>query len=228
VTKQKSHQTDGDDAPGAHEPVAQTDDAGRAAEAAAGENRAGQPTAPETKPPESGAEGPAVSATAEERQAREAQQPLQLRAELAEAKDRALRYQAELDNYRKRAQRQIDDERRYANLPLLRDLLPVFDNVHRAIEAAEKSPEPASLLAGFKLVAQQLQDVLSRHHCEPIEALHAPFDPHLHQAVGQQPSEEHPANTVLSVAQAGFRLYDRVVRPSQVIVSATNRAKEKE
>jgi len=157
----------------------------------------------------------------------EGDQSESLRAELAAAQDRALRCQAELENYRKRAQRQIEEERRYANLPLLRDLLPVLDNVHRAIEAAGKTPEASGLLEGFRLVAQQLEGVLARYHCVPIEALHAPFDPHRHEAILQQPSQEHPANTVLLVTQTGFQMHDRVVRPSQVIV-ATNSAAEPE
>ena len=142
-----------------------------------------------------------------------------LRAELAAAKDRELRAHAELDNYRKRAARELDERLRYANLSLLRDLLPVIDNVDRAIEAAEKNADAAALLEGFKMVSQQLGDVLKRHHCTRIEALHAPFDPNVHHAVMQQPSEEHPANTVLMVTQNGYQLHDRVVRPSQVIVS---------
>lgn len=142
-----------------------------------------------------------------------------LRQELAEAKDDHLRCVAELDNYRKRARRELDDERRYAFIPLLRDLLPVLDNLDRAIQAAEKSQESGGLLAGVKLVFQQFETVLERHHCRRIEALHAPFDPNLHQAILQQPSGEHPENTVLMVTQAGFQLHDRVVRPSQVIVS---------
>jgi molecular chaperone GrpE len=144
-----------------------------------------------------------------------------LQAELAAAKDRELRVHAELDNYRKRAARELDERLRYANLPLLRDLLPVIDNVQRAIEAAEKNADAAALLEGFRMVNQQLDDVLSRHHCTRIEALHAPFDPNVHHAVMQQPSEEHPANTVLTVTQHGYQLHDRVVRPSQVIVSTT-------
>ena len=143
-----------------------------------------------------------------------------LRSELAAAKDRELRAHAELDNYRKRAARELDERLRYANLPLLRDLLPVLDNVDRAIEAAEKSADANALLEGFKIVSQQLGDVLKRHHCTRIEALHTPFDPNVHHAVMQQPSEEHPANTVLMVTQNGYQLHDRVVRPSQVIVSA--------
>jgi len=143
----------------------------------------------------------------------------QLRRQCEEAKDRALRYQAELDNYRKRVARQMEQERRYACLPLLRDLLPVWDNMERALEAAQKNHEAASLLEGFKMVIRQLEDVFRKHHCTPIEALGQPFDPHRHEAICQQPSDEHPANTVLQVTRTGFQLHDRVVRPSQVIVS---------
>ena len=143
-----------------------------------------------------------------------------LQTELEEAKDQTLRIRAELENYRKRAARQMQEELRYANMPLVRDLLPVWDNVGRAIEAAEKTHETASLLEGFKMVAGQLESVLARHHCTRIEALEESFDPNLHQAICQQPSDAHPANTVLQVTQTGFRLHDRVVRPSQVIVSA--------
>lgn len=142
-----------------------------------------------------------------------------LRQELDAAKDRALRVQAELENYRKRARREMEEERRYAQLPLLNDLLPVIDNIGRALQSAEKNPDGAGLLEGVKLVAQQLDGVLARHHCTRIEALGKPFDPHLHQAILQQPSAEHPAATVLTVTQEGYQLHDRVVRPAQVIVS---------
>ena len=143
-----------------------------------------------------------------------------LRRELEEANDRVLRTQAELENYRKRVARQMDDQRRYANLPLIRDLLPVWDNMGRAIEAAEKADEADSLLEGFKMVIRQLEDVLARYHCNRIEALGEPFNPHLHEAILQQPSAEHPPGTVIHVTETGFQLHDRVVRPSKVIVSA--------
>jgi molecular chaperone GrpE len=143
----------------------------------------------------------------------------QLRAELETAKDRELRCRAELDNYRKRAAREREEMLRYANMSLLRDLLPVLDNVDRAIQAAQQNADAGALLDGFKMVQQQMQEVLTRHHCRQIEALHAPFDPNVHHAVMQQPSDEHPANTVLMVTQDGYQLHDRVVRPSQVIVS---------
>jgi molecular chaperone GrpE len=150
------------------------------------------------------------------------------RRQLEEAQDRALRFQAELENYRKRMTRQMEDERRFAHMSLVRDLLPVWDNMGRAIEAAEKNHDVTSLLEGFKMVTRQIEDVLKRHHCVPIDALGQPFDPHFHEAISQQPSDEHPANTVTHVAQTGFQLHDRVVRPSQVVVSAAGpSAKEK-
>ena len=145
-----------------------------------------------------------------------------LRSELQEAQDRSLRIQAELENYRKRATREMQEERRYANLPLMRDLLPVLDNMDRAIEAAEKTHDTASLLEGVKMVARQLEEVLQRHDCVRIPALNQPFDPHLHEAISQQPSDEHPGGTVMLETQIGFQLHDRVVRPSQVIVSSQN------
>ncbi|HVC95745.1 MAG TPA: nucleotide exchange factor GrpE [Pirellulales bacterium] len=144
-----------------------------------------------------------------------------LRQELDETRGRLLRVQADMENLRKRGRRELDDERRYANLPLLTDLLPVMDNVGRAIQAAEKSAEAGALLEGVKLVAQQLESVLARYHCVRIAALETPFDPHLHQAIMQQPSADHPPGTVLVVAQDGYQLHDRVLRPAQVIVSST-------
>ncbi|HTU25281.1 MAG TPA: nucleotide exchange factor GrpE [Pirellulales bacterium] len=143
----------------------------------------------------------------------------QLRGDLREATDRVLRAQADLENYRKRARRELEDERRYANLPLLRDLLPVVDNIQRAIAAAEKSSDSGGLLDGIRMVASSLETTLARHHCKRIEALNQPFDPAFHEAIAQQPSASVPPHTVVAVAQEGYVLYDRVVRPSQVVVS---------
>jgi molecular chaperone GrpE len=142
-----------------------------------------------------------------------------LRSQLAESQENELRTQAELENFRKRARRELDDERRYANVPLLRDLLPVVDNMERAISAAQKTPEASILLEGVRMVAQSLHGVLARHHCKRIEALGKPFDPAVHEAIAQQPSADHPPNTVLLVAHEGYMVHDRVVRPAQVIVS---------
>jgi molecular chaperone GrpE len=143
-----------------------------------------------------------------------------LRVKAAELQDRLLRTQAELENYRKRARRELEDERRYAEIELIRDLLPVVDNVGRAIAAAEKQADAALLLSGLKMMQQQLEEVFQKHHAKVITAAGEPFDPSRHEAIMQQPSEEHPEHTVLGVARQGLTLHDRVVRPAQVIVSA--------
>jgi molecular chaperone GrpE len=142
-----------------------------------------------------------------------------VRTELSEARDKMLRAQAELDNYRKRARRELEDERRYAEIELIKDLLPALDNISRAVDAAEKKADAVSLLEGFKMVRQQLGSVLDKHHCKVIEAEGKPFDPAYHEAVMQQPSPDKPENTVTMVVQTGYQLHDRVVRPAQVIVS---------
>ncbi|NIO46972.1 MAG: nucleotide exchange factor GrpE [Planctomycetales bacterium] len=144
-----------------------------------------------------------------------------LRQELEDANDRALRARAELDNYRKRTQRELENERRYAALPLLRELLPVMDNVQRAIEAAHQSGDAGSLLEGFQMVAQQIHNVLAQQGCQPIAAeAGEPFDPSLHEAVSQLPSDQFPSGQIVQVTQAGYQLHDRVIRPSQVVVSS--------
>lgn len=143
-----------------------------------------------------------------------------LEAQLAAEKDRVLRLQAEMQNLRTRLSREIADERRYAALPLLRDLLPVVDNIDRAIEAAQQHGETGSLLEGFKLVRQQLASILEQHNVQPIASLGEPFNPQVHEAILKQPCEEHPEDHVALVTQQGYQLHDRVVRPSQVIVSS--------
>ena len=142
-----------------------------------------------------------------------------LEKDLAEASNRALRIQAELENYRKRIHREMEDERRYAIVPLAKDLLTVVDNLERAIDAARHA-EGQGLLEGVQMVATQLQAVLNQHHCQRIAAEGQPFDPNQHQAIAQEPSAEHPAGTVTRAVQSGYKLYDRVIRPAQVFVSS--------
>jgi molecular chaperone GrpE len=141
-------------------------------------------------------------------------------AELAAQGEQILRLQAEMQNVRSRTAREIADVRKYAALPVVTDLLPVVDNIDRAIEAAEKAGEAENLLAGFRLVKQQLHTILSRHDCVVIPAEGEVFDPNFHQAILQQPSADVPAGNVMMVTQTGYKMHDRVVRPSQVIVSA--------
>lgn len=144
-----------------------------------------------------------------------------LRGKLTETQDKLLRTQAELENYRKRSRRELDDERRFAEIHLVRDLLPIVDNLSRAIEAAEKNADAGKLLEGFKMMQKQFEQVFAQHHCKLItaEVVGEPFDPNRHEAILQQPSEEHDEHTVLGVTRPGLELHDRIVRPAQVIVS---------
>ncbi len=160
-----------------------------------------------------------------------AEQPDELQIALAERdqfQDQSLRALAELENFRKRTQRETQQSRLYQSLPLVRDLLPGLDNLERTITAAENSAGLDELLQGVQMVAQHFADTLQRHEVKPILAVGEPFDPNLHEAVSQVPSSDHPAMTVLTEVERGYQLHDRVIRPSKVIVSTIPPAPEEE
>ena len=126
---------------------------------------------------------------------------------------------ADLENYRRRVQREMDEARTFQALPLARDLLPGLDNLQRAIQAAEANEAAADLVAGVRMVLEQVIGVLARHGVEPIPALGEAFDPGVHEAIQQVPSDEHEPMTVIEEVEQGFRIGERVVRPAKVIVT---------
>jgi molecular chaperone GrpE len=152
------------------------------------------------------------------KQADAAEELQRLNEELKQANDRTLRAQAELENFRRRMRREMEEERRYAALPLISDLLSVIDNLDRAL-AAESGDSASGLLAGVKMVQAQFLAILERHNCRRIGEVGESFDPNMHQGIAQEASHEIPAGHVTRVAQFGYRLNDRVVRPAQVLVS---------
>jgi molecular chaperone GrpE len=129
------------------------------------------------------------------------------------------RTRADFENYQKRTQRELAQERRYWHAALALDLLPILDNFERAVAAAKQAGETGPLVQGVAMVQSQVLDALKRHGITRIEAQGQPFDPNLHQAVMQQPSAEQPPNTVLQVLEQGFLIHDRVLRPARVVVS---------
>jgi molecular chaperone GrpE len=143
-----------------------------------------------------------------------------LEGELRQAQLQIARAQADLENYRKRVRRDMAEERKYADLSFLQDLLPVLDNFDIALAAIEPSDTTAGLVEGIKMVKDQLTTVLEKHECRRIEPEGEPFDPNLHEAIAQQPDGDRPQGIVLHVAKAGYRLHDRVIRPAQVVVSS--------
>ena len=156
------------------------------------------------------AEGTEVAALAE-RAAR-------LQAEKDELKQTLVRRQADFENYRKRIERERQEDRRHGIGRLIEDLLPVLDAFERAIKAHD-DPAYEEYLKGLELIYRQLWDTLARHGLERIAATGKPFDPNYHQAIERVESDEYPDGTVVEVLQDGFIFHGRVVRPSIVRVS---------
>ena len=145
--------------------------------------------------------------------------------ELAEAQrlrdeylDQLQRSRAEFLNYQKRAKLQADTDRNYAVGSLARDLLDGLDNLDRATEAL-KSSAAAGITDGLAMVHKQLLATLAKHGVEPIAALGLSFDPNQHEAIVQQPDDANPEGTVVSEFSKGYKLHDRVLRPTKVAVS---------
>ncbi len=135
-------------------------------------------------------------------------------------KDKFLRAKAELVNFQRRAERERGDAIRYAVVPFARALLPILDDLERVIESGRTHPDNAqAILEGVQLSLANLLKALRDMHVVPIEAEGAHFDPHVHEAMMEQPSDEHPERVVLQVLQKGYLLHDRVLRPAKVIVS---------
>lgn len=140
------------------------------------------------------------------------------RREAADWKGRAYRATADLDNVRRRFAKEREDLRRFAVEGLLKDMLPIVDNLERAVAHAETNGTEG-LVDGVKLVLRQFQQTLAGKGAEPFEVLGQPFDPQLHEAMTEMPSTEYPPGHVASVFQRGWKLNGRLVRPAMVIVA---------
>ena len=148
-----------------------------------------------------------------------------LRAENADLKDRLLRLAAEMENLRKRMEREIADTRAYAVTKFARDMLTATDSLSRALlvlpaEARDTADGPMkSLIDGIELTEREMQRLLATHGVKPIEAEGQKFDPHRHQAMFEVPDPSRPEGTVVQVVQTGYSIGDRVLRPAMVGVA---------
>jgi molecular chaperone GrpE len=151
-----------------------------------------------------------------------------LRGELLETQDKQLRLQADFENFRRRALKEREELVRYGYENLVKDLLSTVDNLDRAIDHARQSDggDLESLLQGVELVQRELQGILLQHSVSQIEADGAVFDPALHEAMAQAPSDTVPPNTVLEVLQQGYQLRDRLLRPARVVVAKATEGKD--
>jgi molecular chaperone GrpE len=143
-----------------------------------------------------------------------------LKRQLDEKQDRLLRALAEADNVRRRAQRDREEYLKYANEALLRDLIPVLDNLDRALEAARTRGDAASVVEGVELVQREFRRVLERHGVTRYTALGEPFDPTRHEAVARVTTKDAAPNTVVSEQLPGYLLHGRLLRAALVAVAA--------
>lgn len=149
-----------------------------------------------------------------------------LEQQLAEAleeqqrlKEQYLRTLADMDNLRKRTTREKEEIAKFANEGLLRDILPVIDNLERAVEHSDKTDDSGGLLEGVRMTLTQFTQVLSRFGVEMFDTAGKPFDPAFHQAIGQLESADLPVNTVMVEMQKGYQLNERLLRPAFVLLA---------
>jgi len=154
----------------------------------------------------------------------------QLEAKELEAKnsyERYLRQAAELDNFKKRTARERDEAIRFANEALIKDLLPVVDNLERAVAHASGGGNGKPLVEGVEMVLKTLLDVLMKHGVVQITALGQLFDPSKHEAMAQVESDTHEPNSVVDELHKGYMLRDRLLRPALVSVAKAIKSQEK-
>ncbi|MEN0643084.1 nucleotide exchange factor GrpE [Alkalicoccobacillus gibsonii] len=141
-------------------------------------------------------------------------------AEVADLNNRLLRVQADYDNFRRRSREEKEAAAKYRAQGFIEELLPALDNFERALSVKPESEEAKSLAQGLNMVYNQLQEALKKEGVTAIETVGQPFDPHLHQAVMQVEEEGFESNQVVEELQKGYKLKDRVLRPSMVKVNA--------
>jgi molecular chaperone GrpE len=180
------------------------------------------PASPEAEPPENGDASAEEEASSHDHEARLADdlEELTSRAQKAdEYLELAQRTKADFENYRRRAARESSAAQERGVIKLAKELLPAVDNLDRALEAVESSPDGADLLAGIKLVHAEVLAALARVGVEPFHPAGQPFDPSSQEAVAQQPVDGAEPGTVAEVYQRGYRLGETVIRPARVLVA---------
>ncbi len=143
-----------------------------------------------------------------------------MQADLDRFRDLAQRSQADFDNYKKRAAREKEDSIKYANSSLLERLIAIVDNFELGLSAARSEGEKSPIYAGMSMVLKQLTDFLAENGLQPIDAEGQKFDPNLHEAIAHEPSNEVAEGVVVRQMRRGYKMKDRLLRPSSVVVSS--------
>jgi len=168
--------------------------------------------APTERGPDSKSE-PAVPPTQSEEDDR-------LQADLDRFRDLALRSQADFENYKKRAVREKEEAIKYANSALLEKLMPIIDNFELGLDAARSEGEKSPIFAGMSMVLKQIMDFLAEQGVQPIDAIGQKFDPNLHEAIAHESSNDVGEGLIVRQTRRGYRMKDRLLRPSSVVVSS--------
>jgi molecular chaperone GrpE len=141
------------------------------------------------------------------------------RADAARFKDQALRALADLDNFRKRARKEVDDAKKAGREEMLREFLPVFDNLERALQSAEKATDVKAVSDGLGMILRLFADMLGRNNFKRTPGVGTLFDPLMHEAIQQLETDEHPPGTIVAEMQPGYMQGERLVRAALVVVA---------
>ncbi len=147
--------------------------------------------------------------------------------EARENYDRLLRVSAEVENYKKRASREMDEFRKFSNQSLIKEMLSVVDNLELAMKSTNGHKTiDKGLLDGLEMTHKKILKVFEKFNVKPISAKGQPFDPTFHEAVMQEETDEYPDNTVINELQKGYLIHDRLLRPSMVVVAKSKEKKD--
>jgi len=136
-----------------------------------------------------------------------------------ENNDKFIRLYAEFDNFRKRINREKEEHTRYAHEQVVKDLLPIMDDLDRALTHAQSTSEVPALIQGVEMVKKHMSSALEKYGLKSFDSLGEPFDPHVHEAVAHQESPDYPPDVVINEYRKGYTLHDKLVRPAMVAVS---------
>jgi molecular chaperone GrpE len=144
---------------------------------------------------------------------------VEARAEAGRLKDAWMRTAADFDNFRKRSRRELEDARRGGREEILRDLLPVFDNLERGIQSAKQAADVKAVTDGLQMILKQFDSTLGKIGISKVGTIGQSFDPGIHEAIQQIETSEHPPGTVVAEVQPGYMAGDRLIRAAMVVVA---------
>jgi molecular chaperone GrpE len=176
-----------------------------------------------SRAPEAAAEGDAAEPNTDDGALEDSKRPPdpleQARSEIARIRDQLLRTAADFDNFRKRTRRELDDAQKRGREELLRELLPVFDNLERAVVHAGQASDAKAVADGVGMVLKQFGDTLARIGIKRVPTVGVSFDPTVHEAIQQLETDEHPPGTIVAEVQPGYMAGDKLLRAAMVVVA---------